>query len=67
MGSMEDLIKPISKDEMKATPDMILKKEYPDAKYRFLNDVLVWEDTGTTKPTDEWIAAKIKEHDEALP
>jgi len=67
MGSMEDLIKPVSKDDMKATPDMILKKEYPNAKYRFVNDVLVWEDTDTTKPTEEWIAAKIKAHDEALP
>ena len=66
MGSMEDLIKPVSKDEMKASPDMILKKEYPNAKYRFVNDVLVWEDTETTKPTDDWIAQKIKEHDEAL-
>ena len=67
MGSMEDLIKPVLKDDMKATPDMILKKEYPNAKYRFVNDVLVWEDTDTTKPTEEWIAAKIKAHDEALP
>ena len=51
---------------MKATPDMILRKEYPDANYRFENDVLVWEDTKITKPTDEWIANKIKEHDAAL-
>ena len=66
MGSMEDTIKPVSKDDMKASPDMILKKEYPDAKYRFLNNVLVWEDTEIAKPTDEWIASKIKEHDDAL-
>ncbi len=66
MGSMEDLIKPVSKDDMKATPDMILRKEYPDANYRFVNDVLVWEDTKITKPTDEWIANKIKEHDASL-
>ena len=66
MGSMEDLIKPVSKDDMKASPDMILKKEYPNAKYRFVNDVLVWEDTETAKPTDDWIAQKIKEHDEEL-
>ena len=66
MGSMEDLIKPISKDEMKATPDMILKKEYPDAKYRFLNDVLVWEDKEVEKPTEEWVSNKIKEWDEKL-
>ena len=66
MGSMEDIIKPVSKDDMKASPDMILKKEYPNAKYRFLNNVLVWEDTEIAKPTDEWIASKIKEHDDAL-
>ena len=66
MGSMEDTIKPVSKDDMKASPDMILKKEYPDAKYRFLNNVLVWEDTEIAKPTDEWIASKIREHDDAL-
>ena len=66
MGTTEDLIKPVSKDDMKASPDMILKKEYPDANYRFVNDVLVWEDTKITKPTDEWIANKIKEHDASL-
>ena len=66
MGSMEDIIKPVSKDDMKASPDMILKKEYPNAKYRFLNNVLVREDTEIAKPTDEWIASKIKEHDDAL-
>ena len=56
----------VTKEDLKATPSMILKKEYPNAKYRFVNDVLVWEDTDTTEPTDEWIAAKIKAHDEAL-
>ena len=66
MGSIEDLIKPVSKDDMKASPDMILKKEYPDANYRFENDVLVWEYTKITKPKDEWIANKIKEHDASL-
>ena len=66
MGSMEDLIKPVSKDDMKASVDMIIRKEYPDANYRFENDVLVWEDTKITKPTDEWIAYKIKEHDATL-
>jgi hypothetical protein len=57
----------VTKEDLKATPSMILKKEYPNAKYRFVNDVLVWEDTDTTEPTDGWIAAKIKAHDEALP
>ena len=66
MGSIEDFIKPVSKDDLKASPDMILKKEFPDANYRFLNGVLVWEDTEIAKPTDEWIASKIKEHDDAL-
>tara|TARA_E500000305_G_scaffold110800_1_gene120000 strand:- start:814 stop:996 length:183 start_codon:yes stop_codon:yes gene_type:complete len=57
----------VTKEDLKATSSMILKKEYPNAKYHFADDVLVWEDTDTTKPTDAWIAAKIKAHDEALP
>ena len=56
----------VTKEDLKATPDMILKKEYSDAEYRFENNVLVWEDTKITKPTDEWIATKIKEWDDAL-
>ena len=56
----------VTKEDLKATPSMILRKEYPDAQYHFLNDVLVWEDTKITKPTDEWIANKIKEHDASL-
>ena len=59
-------LRTVTKDDMKATPDMILKKEYPNAKYRVSNNVLVWEDTEIAKPTDEWIASKIKEHDDAL-
>ena len=72
MGTLEEikmLINPTDEQKkilMKATPDMILKKEYPNAKYKFVNDVLVWEDTDTAKPTDDWMAQKIKEHDEGL-
>ena len=66
MGTIENLLKPVSKDDLKATQDMILKKEYPNAKYRFLNDVLVWEDKEVEKPTEEWVSNKIKEWDEKL-
>jgi len=66
MGTIENLLKPVSKDDLKATPDMILKKEYPNAKYRFLNDALVWEDKEVEKPTEEWVSNKIKEWDEKL-
>ena len=60
------MIETVTKNDLKATPSMILKKEFPTAKYNFVNDVLVWEDEEITKPTDEWIANKIKEHDDKL-
>ena len=60
------MIETVTKDDLKATPSMILKKEFPTAKYNFVNDVLVWEDEEITKPTNEWIAQKIKEHDDKL-
>ena len=60
------MIETVTKNDLKATPSMVLKKEFPNAKYSFVNDVLVWEDTKITKPTDEWIANKIKEHDASL-
>tara|TARA_Y100001973_G_C5171916_1_gene319604 strand:+ start:543 stop:725 length:183 start_codon:yes stop_codon:yes gene_type:complete len=60
------MIETVTKNDLKATPSMILKKEFPTAKYNFVNDALVWEDKEITKPTDEWIANKIKEHDDKL-
>ena len=29
----------VTKEDLKATPSMILKKEYPNAKYKFVNNV----------------------------
>ena len=31
--------------DKKATIDMILVRQFPNAKYRFLNNELVWEDS----------------------
>lgn len=41
--------------------DMALKALCPTAKYHFMNDVLVWEDTEIQQPTDAKIQAKIVE------
>jgi hypothetical protein len=44
---------------------MILKKDFPNAKYKFLNDVLVWEDSAP-QPTDSDLQNRIKLFDSAL-
>ena len=59
------MIDSVTKDDLKATVDMILKKDFPNAKYKFLNDVLVWEDS-TAQPTDSDLHNRIKLFDSAL-
>jgi hypothetical protein len=45
---------------------MVLKAEFPNAKYRFLNGELVWEDTEIEKPTDEWLIQKQTEYNNGV-
>tara|TARA_A100000164_G_scaffold336922_1_gene330035 strand:- start:17 stop:199 length:183 start_codon:yes stop_codon:yes gene_type:complete len=59
------MIDSVTKDDLKATVDMILKKDFPNAKYKFLNDVLVWEDSAA-QPTDSDLQNRIKLFDSAL-
>tara|TARA_B100001093_G_scaffold42047_1_gene35784 strand:- start:922 stop:1104 length:183 start_codon:yes stop_codon:yes gene_type:complete len=59
------MIDSVTKDDLKATVDMILKKDFPNAKYKFLNDVLVWEDSAP-QPTDSDLQNRIKLFDSAL-
>ena len=59
------MIDSVTKDDLKATVDMILKKDFPNAKYKFLNDVLVWEDS-EAQPTDSDLQNRIKLFDSAL-
>ena len=59
------MIDSVTKDDLKATVDMILKRDFPDAKYTFLNDVLVWEDSAA-QPTDSDLQNRIKLFDSAL-
>ena len=48
--------------DKKATVDMILVRQFPNAKYRFLNDVLVWEDS-SPRPTDSDLQDRIRKFD----
>lgn len=59
------MIDSVTKDDLKATVDMILKRDFPNAKYKFLNDVLVWEDSAA-QPTDSDLQNRIKLFDSAL-
>ena len=59
------MIDSVTKDDLKATVDMILKRDFPNAKYRFVNDVLVWEDSAA-QPTDSDLQNRIKLFDSAL-
>ena len=48
--------------DKKATIDMILVRQFPNAKYRFLNDVLVWEDS-SARPTDSDLQDRMRKFD----
>ena len=56
------MIDSVTKDDLKATVDMILKKDFPNAKYKFLNDVLVWEDSAA-QPPDSDLQERIRKFD----
>ena len=59
-------VETVTLEDKKYSVDMVLKKEFPNANYRFLNDELVWEDTETARPTDEWIAQKQEEYNATI-
>ena len=48
--------------DKKATIDMILVRQFPNAKYRFLNNELVWEDS-SPQPTDSDLQERIRKFD----
>ena len=48
--------------DKKATIDMILVRQFPNAKYRFLNDELVWEDS-SPQPTDSDLQERMRKFD----
>ena len=48
--------------DKKATIDMILIRQFPNAKYRFLNDELVWEDS-SPQPTDSDLQERMRKFD----
>jgi len=48
--------------DKRATIDMILVRQFPNAKYRFLNDVLVWEDS-SPQPTDSDLQERMRKFD----
>lgn len=59
-------IETVTLEDKKYSIDMILKAEFPNAKYRFLNGELVWEDTEIEKPTDEWLVQKQTEYNNGV-
>ena len=48
--------------DKKATIDMILIRQFPNAKYRFLNNELVWEDS-SPQPTDSDLQERMRKFD----
>ena len=48
--------------DKKATIDMILVRQFPNAKYRFLNNELVWEDS-SPQPTDSDLQERMRKFD----
>ena len=58
---MEPIWTPTDSDK-KATIDMILIRQFPNAKYRFLNNELVWEDS-SPQPTDSDLQERMRRFD----
>jgi len=56
------MIDSVTKDDLKATIDMILIRQFPNAKYRFLNNELVWEDS-SPQPTDSDLQERMRKFD----
>ena len=58
---MEPIWTPTDSDK-KATIDMILIRQFPNAKYSFRNNVLVWEDS-SPQPTDSDLQERMRKFD----